>query len=54
MIEGVVGNAGEGESSGVSQDRGHTLMLEGDPRFVANGSPVCRHGDRCLMNVKVG
>jgi len=54
IISGVQGNAGEGIASGVSQRDGHTLMLEGDPRFLVNGDPTCRHGDACLMNVKVG
>lgn len=54
MIEGVIGNEGEGKVSGVSLSRGHTMILEGDPRYFVNGNPVCRHGDQCTMNVKVG
>lgn len=54
VIEGVKGNAGEGWISGVSLQDGHTMLLEGDSRFLVNGSPVSRHGDRCLMNAKIG
>lgn len=54
IIAGVKGNAGEGVESGVSLDAGHTLLIEGDDNVFANGSKVSRHGDRCLMNVKVG
>jgi hypothetical protein len=54
MIAGVVGNAGEGVLSGVSEGQGHTVMIAGEEKVLVNDNPVCRNGDPCLMNVKVG
>jgi hypothetical protein len=52
IIEGVVGNAGEGVLSGVSQGDGHTITIEGSQRLFVNKMPVCHHGHKVLMNVK--
>lgn len=54
LIAGVRGNAGEGVISTVSQGDGHTEITHGERRVLVNDRAVCRHGDRCLMNVKVG
>ena len=53
FIKGVVGNAGEGVLSGVSQGDGDSIMDEGSDRLFVHGKPVCHHGHRALMNVKI-
>ena len=52
VIRGVVGNAGKGVVSGVSQGGGDTVILKGTDHFLVNGRRVVRDGDPCLMNVK--
>lgn len=52
IIDGVVGNAGEGIVSGVSQRDGNVLVVEGSQKVLVNGKKVARHGDLCLMNTK--
>lgn len=54
VIQGVVGNMGEGFLSGVSQGKGDSVVLRGVPNVRAEGNPVVRHLDLVLMNVKVG
>ena len=53
VVKGVVGNMGEGFMSGVSQEAGDSVVLRGVRNVRAEGSPVGRHLDVCLMNVKV-
>jgi hypothetical protein len=53
IVKGVVGNAGEGVLSGVSQGEGHTITIEGSKRLFVGGKAVCHHLHRVLMNVKV-
>ncbi len=52
IIKGVEGNTGSGVLSGVSQQAGDSMTTEGSDHLFVNGKPVCRHGDRALMNVK--
>jgi hypothetical protein len=54
VIEGVVGNAGEGVLSGVSVQAGHSITIEGSDLLFVNGKKTCHHGHKVLMNVKVG
>jgi hypothetical protein len=54
VVQGVVGNAGSGVSSGVSQGGGDTQILEGAPKVRVQGKLCARHGDLCDMNVKTG
>ncbi|APR80433.1 Rhs-family protein [Minicystis rosea] len=54
VIAGVVGNMGSGVLSTVSQGAGDVVLVEGVPNVRAEGHPVCRHGDLCLMNTKSG
>jgi len=49
-IRGVIGNAGSGVLSTVSQGGGDTMMIEGAGKVFVEGEPVCRHLDLCLMN----
>ena len=51
VIDGVVGNMGEGIMSGVSQGDGKTVILEGNEDVLVNGKPTARHGHLCMMNV---
>lgn len=51
ITQGVIGNAGSGISSGVSQGSGHTVMIEGAKNVRVEGELVTRHNDLCLMNV---
>ena len=51
VVDGVVGNMGEGVMSGVSQGKGTTVILEGDDTILVNGKGVARHGHRCMMNI---
>jgi hypothetical protein len=53
VVRSVIGNAGAGILSGVSQGAGHSIMIEGTDHFTVNGKRVCRHDDHCLMNVKI-
>ena len=52
IIKGVVGNAGKGVISGVSQDGGDTIITEGTDHFLVGGQRIARHNHQCLMNVK--
>ena len=52
IIKGVIGNAGKGVSSGVSQGSGDTQVLEGARRVNVEGKPGARHLDLCDMNVQ--
>ena len=52
VVEGVIGNAGQGILSTVSGGSGHTAPIEGETTVVANGAPVVRHDHLVLMNVK--
>ncbi len=54
VVQGVVGNAGAGVGSGVSQGAGDVVILEGAPGVRAEGRRVARHRDLCSMNVKSG
>jgi hypothetical protein len=54
IIRGVVGNAGEGVLSGVSQGKGDCIPIEGTDHLLSHGRRVCRHHHRCLMNVDSG
>jgi hypothetical protein len=50
--QGVIGNAGSGVSSGVSQGGGDTKILEGSQTVRVEGKLCARHMDLCDMNVK--
>jgi hypothetical protein len=50
IIRGVIGNAGSGISSGVSQGSGHTLVVEGAKTVFVRGKMCARHKDRVCMN----
>lgn len=52
IIKGVIGNAGKGVSSGVSQGSGDTKVLEGSTSVRVEGKRGARHLDLCDMNVK--
>lgn len=54
IVQGVVGNAGSGVSSGVSEGGGDTKILQGAPKVRVEGMLCARHGDLCDMNVKTG
>lgn len=54
VVQGVVGNMGEGILSGVAQETGDSYVLPMARNVRAEGNPVCRDRDLCLMNVKVG
>lgn len=49
-IQGVVGNAGQGLESGVSQLAGEVILTNGSPTVLINGKSSVRDGDACLMN----
>jgi hypothetical protein len=51
VVKGVIGNAGSGVSSGVSQGSGNTLAVEGAKSVRVQGKLCTRHRDLCLMNV---
>lgn len=53
ITKGVVGNAGEGVLSGVSQGDGHSIAIEGSERLFVHGRAVCHDGHQAYMNVKV-
>ena len=50
VIKGVEGNAGAGIHSGVSQERGDVVTVDGAPKVLVEGRPVSRHDDLCDMN----
>jgi hypothetical protein len=52
IIKGVIGNAGKGVSSGVSQGSGDTIVNEGAQSVRVEGKLGARHLDLCDMNVK--
>jgi hypothetical protein len=54
IVAGVIGNAGSGISSGVSQGGGDVVMIEGAKSVRVEGQLTSRHRDLCLMNVKSG
>jgi hypothetical protein len=52
IIQGVIGNAGSGVCSGVSQGGGDTIVVDGSKKVFVEGERVGRHRDLCQMNVK--
>ena len=52
IIKGVIGNAGKGVCSGVSQGSGDTIVNEGAKSVHVEGKLGARHLDLCDMNVK--
>jgi hypothetical protein len=52
IVKGVVGNAGQGVMSGVSQGGGDSVIIEGARNVRVEGQLCARHLDVCLMNVK--
>ena len=52
IIKGVIGNAGKGVSSGVSQGGGDTRVVEGSSTVRVEGQWGARHQDLCDMNIK--
>lgn len=52
VVKGVVGNAGKGVSSGVSQAAGDTRVIEGSATVRVEGKKGARHRDLCDMNIK--
>jgi hypothetical protein len=54
IVKGVIGNAGSGVSSGVSQGGGDTIIIEGASSVRVEGKLCARHLDLCQMNVKSG
>lgn len=52
VVSGVIGNAGQGVSSGVSQGSGDVVLVQGAQSVRVEGALVSRHLDLCLMNVK--
>ena len=52
IIKGVIGNAGKGVSSGVSQGSGDTVVLEGAKSVRVEGQLCARHMDLVEMNIK--
>ena len=52
VIQGVIGNAGKGVSSGVSQGSGDVILIEGAKSVRVEGRLVSRHRDLAHMNVK--
>ena len=52
IIEGVIGNAGSGVISGVSQGGGNTVILEGAQSVRVEGELCARHMDLVEMNIK--
>ena len=52
IVKGVIGNAGQGVSSGVSQGGGDSVVIEGAPKVRVEGQLTARHRDLCQMNVK--
>jgi hypothetical protein len=54
VVSGVVGNAGQGVASGVSQGAGDVIVIQGSSTVNVEGQRVARHRDLCHMNVKSG
>ena len=52
VIKAVVGNAGKGVLSGVSQGDGDSVMIEGARHLFVHGKAVSHHGHEAVMNVK--
>jgi hypothetical protein len=52
IIQGVIGNAGKGVSSSVSQGSGDVILIEGAKSVRVEGRLVARHKDLAHMNVK--
>jgi len=50
IINGVIGNAGEGVVSGVSIANGHVKVLDGSPKVFVEKRPLARHLDPIEMN----
>jgi len=50
VIQGVIGNAGSGVISGVSQGAGNNIILQGAQSVHVNGQRVGRHNDLVGMN----
>ncbi len=50
VIRGVIGNAGAGVISGVSQGAGNNIVREGAQSVRVEGALVARHLDRVGMN----
>ncbi len=54
IVKGVIGNAGKGIASGVSQGSGDTVIVDGSKSVRVEGQLVARHRDLCQMNVSSG
>lgn len=54
IVQGVVGNAGQGVKSNVSMGSGHVKVVEGSSTVLVESRAVARHGDLVEMNGKVG
>jgi hypothetical protein len=52
IIQGVIGDMGQGVKSGVSQGGGDTKIIEGAQTVHVEGELCARHLDLCLMNCK--
>jgi len=50
VIQGVIGNAGSGVISGVSQGAGNNIILKGAQSVHVNGQRCARHKDLVGMN----
>jgi Domain of unknown function (DUF4150) len=50
VIQAVIGDAGEGVASTVSEGGGHTKIITGAPTVFVEGRPVARHMEDVLMN----
>ena len=50
VTQGVIGNAGSGVISGVSQGAGNNIVLEGAQSVRVNGQRCARHNDLVGMN----
>lgn len=51
IVRGVIGNAGSGVASGVSQGGGNSIIVEGAKTVRVEGQLCARHMDLCSMNV---
>ena len=54
IVRGVIGNAGQGVASGVSQGSGDSIIIEGSKTVRVEGKLCARHLDLCQMNVSSG
>ena len=50
IIQGVIGDAGSGVISGVSQGAGNNQIRTGAPSVLVNGEQCARHNDLVGMN----